>query len=244
MSIFDIFKSAPSTPTATPAASTPGQIPANTQPAPTTPGATPNGVVPAVPTGNEPVKTPLDEFSTLWETPKDSQTPNAPFSFNIDPAKMQEAVGKIDFTKVISPDTLAKITAGGADAAPAFMDALNKTVQASFMQSSLAASKMVEAAVAKTRESMEANIPSLIKNQSLNESLRTSNPAFNHPAAAPVISALQTQLQIKNPTASVSELKTMAEDYFLSLGEAFNPKKPDAAETAASKETDWTKFLA
>lgn len=242
MSIFDIFKG-PATPT-TPTPATPGQIPATTPVSTPTPGAAPNGVVPAVvsPTGDQTAQTPLDAFSTLWENPANASTPNAPFSFNVDPAKLQEAAGKIDFTKVVTPEILAKINAGGEGASTAMMEAINKTVQASFAQSTLAATKMVEAAVAKTRESVESNIPNLIKSQSLNESLRNSNPAFNHPAAAPVIAALQQQLQVKNPNASVQELQEMAQNYFLSLGEAFTPKKEDTS-SAAKGEVDWSNFL-
>jgi hypothetical protein len=229
----------------TPGAGNPGNMPdgAGTNATTNTNTTAGNGVVPVGAADNEP-KAPLDAFADIWKTDAAAGKANEPFSFNVDPAKLMEAAGKIDFAKVVGPETLAKISAGGPEAAAAFADALNKVTQQSFAQSAFASSKMVEQAVAKTRESMEANLPSMIKQQQFSNSLREDNPAFNHPAAAPVIQALEQSLQVKYPNASVNELKDMAKNYFSSLGEAFNPKVPSAAEVAKTKnEVNWDDFL-
>ena len=229
----------------TPGAGNPGQIPTNATVNSTVPGtnAAPNGIVPTG-ASEAPERTPLDTFSEIWKTDPNAKDPNAPFSFNVDPNKLMEAAGKIDFAKVVGPETLAKIAAGGTDAAAAFADALNKVTQQSFAQSALASSKMVEQAVAQTRSQMESQIPGMIKKQSLSDSLRDDNPAFNHPAASPVIAALETSLQTKYPNATVTELRDMAKNYFVALGDAFVPKTPTAAEiNKSNKEVNWEQFL-
>lgn len=213
----------------------------------TTPAAAPAPVAAPVPvTPVAPVVenvSPLDQFSSLWEP---SSTPTAPdgtlpanmFS-GTDPAKMLEAARKVDFAKSIPPDVLAKITAGGPDAAAAFMSALNDTAQRSYAQSSFASTKIVEAALAKFQEGMDQRLPSQIRNHQVTQSLRESNPALMHPAAAPIMEAMQAQLSVKFPKATVSELQGMASQYLTAFNTAANPVKSEKVSAAE----DWDGFF-
>jgi hypothetical protein len=253
MSIMDMFRTAV---TPNPAAAqvpgtpaTPGQIPAG-KPTPTEANATTaaNGVVPDG-ASNEPAKPPIDEFKDLWQPP--AVDPNAPKDtniFNVDPKKLMEAAGKIDFSKVVKPEIMARVVAGGEDGAKAMMEAMNVVTQQVYAQSSFATTKIVEQAVAKATEQFTAKIPDLVKQQQLRDSTLTENPALSHPAAQPVVQAIQTQLQLKYPNATAAELRSMTSKYFDGLLEAANaPKTAAAAEVAATKkaatETDWSTFL-
>jgi hypothetical protein len=205
-----------------------------TAPAPATPA------VPAVPTAEV---SPLDQFSALWEPTAtqgiDGTLPSNMFA-GADPAKMLEAARKVDFAKSISPDTLAKITAGGPEAAAAFAAAMNDVSQRSYAQSSFASTKIVEAALAKFQEGLDNRLPSQIKKQQVSDSLRASNPALQHPAAAPIMEAMQAQLTVKFPNATVSEIQDMASQYLGAFTSAANPKKVDAVPEAEN----WGKFFA
>ena len=200
----------------------------------------PTQVTPPAP---EPVVSPMDQFKTLWE-PTTTQGVDGTLPANMfagaDPAKMLEAARKVNFASQVPAEVLAKITAGGPDAAAAFAQAINDVAQRSYAQSSFASTKIVEAALAKFQEGMDARLPSQVKRFQVSESLRESNPALQHPAAAPIMEALQSQLTVKYPSASVNEIRDMASQYLSQFGTAINP--PKKADAIPASE-DWGKFF-
>lgn len=224
----------------------PGNLP--DQPLPTNaPQGTAGNIAPAGTTdpASNSSQSPLDAFKGLWETADTDNKNDQPIGFNVDPQKLMEAASKVDFTKVIKPEDMAAITAGGEGAAQAFMRAMNSVTQNSYAQSALATSKIVEAALAQAQEKFEAKIPAYIKKQNLSNSLREENPALSHPAAAPILTALENQLTVKYPNATGAEIKKMATDYLTSFATAATPKKPEESNgsTGGKNEVDWSTFL-
>lgn len=222
--------------------STSGNEPAPATPvaAPATPTTSTTPVVsivdPAVPVS------PLDKFSKLWEpttTPTVDGTLPANMFAGADPTKMLEAARKVDFAKSIPPEVLAKITAGGPDAAAAFAQAINDVAQRSYAQSSFASTKIVEAALAKFQEGLDSRLPSQIKKHQVSDSIRDSNPALQHPAAAPIMEAMQAQLTVKYPNATVSEIQDMASQYLTAFNSVANPPKVEKAPVSEN----WDKFF-
>jgi len=194
------------------------------------------------PTPSEPVS-PLDEFKSLWE-PNTSSGVDTTLPANMfagaDPAKMLEAARKVDFSKSIPPAVLEKITAGGPEAATAFAQALNDVSQRAYAQSSFASTKIVEAALAKFQEGLDSRLPSQIKRHQVSDSIRESNPALQHPAAAPIMEALQSQMAVKYPNATVNELKDMASTYLTKFAETARPTKKADAVPASE---DWDSYF-
>lgn len=217
-------------------------------PPPTPPQASaqtaPNGMVPAGGDKPDPNKSPEDKFAKLWETP--ATDPNAPKSDDsqnqLTPEKMLEAAGKVDFKRVLDQDSLRKISAGGDEAIAALADLLNKTAQTVYGQSTVVAQKLIESQVSKAREEFTAQLPSLVKKQTMQESLLTENPAFKKPSVAPVVTAIQNQLAAKYPNATAAELNAMAKEYLKAAAEDFNPT-PKKEPTAAERGTDWDKWV-
>jgi hypothetical protein len=186
---------------------------------------------------------PMDQFKSLWEpvnTPGVDNTLPANMFAGADPTKMLEAARKVNFASQVPADVLAKITAGGPDAAAAFAAAINDVAQRSYAQSSFASTKIVEAALAKFQEGMDARLPSQVKNFQVRESIRESNPALQHPAAAPIMEALQSQIAVKYPNATVNEIRDMASQYLTQFSSAANPVKSGPAVPASE---DWGKFF-
>jgi hypothetical protein len=222
----------------------------NNNPAPQPPhssGVTdPNGVVP--PNGADPnaPQSPLAEFKDLWQTtPTD---PNAPKNQNqgVSAEKLMEAASKVDFTKVLDQESLAKIAAGGQDAVQAMASLLNKTAQQVYGQSMVVTSKIVEQAVNQAKTDFAAQVPNLVKQQSVNDSLFTKNPAFNNPAVAPVVQAIQAQLAEKYPKATSAELTDMAQKVLTGAAEIFSPPPKNSGSSGSgskSKEEDWSEYL-
>jgi hypothetical protein len=188
---------------------------------------------------------PLDSFKSLWEpTPSDGNVDNTlPGNMfaGADPAKMLEAARKVDFAKSINPEIMSKISAGGPEAATAFAQAINEVSQRAYAQSSFASTKIVEAALAKFQEGLDNRLPSQIKKHQVSNSIRESNPALQHPAAAPIMEALQAQFTVKFPNATVNEIRDMASEYLTQFATAALPK-PKGVQVAASE--DWDKFFA
>lgn len=232
-------------PTAQPAAAT--QLPA--APAPAQQAAAGTGVVPAGSgeQGTTPNPEPLSGFADLWNPPVDDKGVAIPARvdapmFTIDDAKLMASAQKVDFSKAVSPDIMAAIQKGGPEAAAALLQALNSVSQLTYAQSAKASTQLIESAITKARESFRAELPDLVKSQSINESLRTSNPLFSNPAVAPMLNMVKEQMQLKNPNASIAEVTQMAQNYVLQFADIAAPKK-QVETTTAPGDQDWSKFL-
>lgn len=186
---------------------------------------------------------PLDQFTALWEptpapTGVDGTLPGNIFAgATLD--KMVAASRNVDFAKSIPPEMLTKITAGGPEAAAAFQAVINDISQRAYAQSSFAATQIVETALKKFNEGLDTRLPSQIKKHQVSQTIRDDNPALTHPAAAPILEALQAQMTVKYPNASVTEIKDMAKQYLTSFNTVANPVKP----TAVPASEDWGRFF-
>jgi len=254
--VMDIFKSImPAGPTGNPAQPNiptgnpnPGVGLQGTQSSPTT---APNGTVPAQDPNANPgnpgtAQSPLDAFKDIWETPA-NQDPNAnaPMFANLDPQKLMESAKKVNFAQVLTPETMAKITAGGSDAAQAFAESMNLVAQQVYAQSALATTKIVEQALTKSNERRDAELPNLVKKFSANENLLTENPILSNPALKPLVGALQEQAVRKFPNATTAEIQAQVLGYLNAVGASFAPVTPQAAAAtkAAALETDWSNWV-
>jgi hypothetical protein len=229
----------------------PGNLPPqNQQPASATNPTAPASTVAATSnTPNNGAATPdvpqgLDKFNDMWnlsdaEKPKPVESAFA----GVTPEAIQKIAGNTDFSKVVTPELLAKISAGGDEAAAAMMTALNLVGQQSYATSAEAAMKLAEAAAKKERENLLTELPNLIKQQTVSNNLRTKNPIFEHPAAAPMLKSLQEQLQLKNPTATPEQIQAKAEEFLVSFATAANPQKPQQQQANANKGTDFSDWV-
>lgn len=242
MSIMDIFRTQPVAPVAPAGTNQPQKMPGNL---PENAGAVdPNNSL--LPAGSaDALKSPLDVFDKLWDTDPNAANSNKPFSFNIDPEKLKEAASKTDFSRVLTPENLQRIAAGGTESVQAFQESLNQVAQTVYAQSAFANSKMVEAAVLKATEDFNLKIPQLLKQHSLSDSLRNKNPALSHPAANPIVKAMEYQLAQKYPDATATDLSKMAEDYLVAFASSISPVKEETIGKpgAKSNDVDWSNFL-
>lgn len=230
MSVFDIFKQAP-------AASA----------APTTPAVAANPTVPStatVPATVDPATvSPLDKFQDLWKTDPNAK-PDEPFSFNSDPSKLMETARTVDFTKVISPEVMARINGGGAEAQSAVVEAMNSVAQLTFAQAANGSTKIAEQAVAAAEARFKAMLPMLIKQHTVTDTLRTQNPLLTNPAAAPMVDALQHQFTKQFPQATAAEINSQVNDYLNSMADVITSTRPKPKEASKGrKEEDWSKFV-
>lgn len=259
MGIMDMFKSAvngnapqpqPQTPGVPPQGTTPQQtqpMPGNIPTTAATTGASSavtagNGVIPQS-TTDIAAASPLDTFKDLWKNDPNGTNKDEPY-FNVNIDALNQAASQQDFTSSITQEQLQSIASGGEDAIKAFAAALNSTARDVYAKSAYATTKIVEGALAKAEGKFQNNLPTLIKQHTLSDSLRSENPAFSHPAAQPIISALQSQLTMKFPQATESELRKMATEYLSSFASTVSPPKADATtQKPGAQEIDWSTFL-
>jgi hypothetical protein len=238
---------APSTPSATSPAN-PAELNTSGNPAlgtnPTVPATVDANGNPVTPTTPATPATPLDAFAKLWEDAPNPTGDNANAGlFNVDPEKLKAAAASVDFTKSLTPELMQQIAGGGENAMKAVMEAMNKTAQATYAQSAMATTKIVEKAVEKANADFMAKIPSMLKSQNLSNSLLEENPALSHPAAAPLIDAVQKQLTTKYPNATSSELNKMAKEYLSEFANVAVVKPAPETPKPAKGEVDWSQFL-
>lgn len=247
----DFFRPAPATPAAAntnanPNANKPGQIPdaaATASATAATGGTAPNGTIPAAANADD-NKSPLDAFTDLWKTdPNAAANVNEPY-FKVDMESLQKAAANQNFATAITPEQIAAISKGGEEAVKAFADAINSATREVYARSAFATTKIVENALAKAETKIGNKVPDLIKQYTVSDSLRTENPALSHPAAQPIINALEAVVLQKHPNATAAEQRAMALDYLTAFSAAVSPTKPDAAAVKkAAQETDWSTFL-
>ncbi len=215
------------------------------QTAPQTNGTAANGAIPVDTSTPSKSEAGLDSYKELW---KDTSDPNAKPVDNrvfgdIDGAAILREAQKIDFTKVITPELHSAIQAGGEAGTNALIQALNAVAQQTHAQGANAAALIAEQAVAKAKEQFTASLPELMRKQDTNN-LVAEDPILSHPAAAPMVAGLVTQLQSKFPTATPAELKQHAQDYFVHFSKSMLGTGLDEVANSKSKnDTDWVEFF-
>lgn len=202
--------------------------------------------------GQDPVKeakeaNPLDGFSQVWEAPKPVEGAAPAFDpgniFSLNQENMQKALASVDFAGSITPDQLTAIQGGGDEAVKALSQMLNGTARQVMGAATQASAKMIETAMTAGSSAMEGKIATQVRQQQVNSHLQDSNPLINHPAAAPMIQALSTQLTQQFPKASPAEIGQKVQEYMVGLS-ALASGKPDAAALAAksAEGTDWEQY--
>lgn len=186
-------------------------------------------------------ESPMDKFKDAFKIDPNQAGKDEPL-FNLDPAKFQENVSKLDFTKSLKPEDLQAISKGGDEAVQAFARVLNKVGQESFAAAAQFSAKLTESGVHHSRESLMKDLPSHIRRQSAANELFQNNPALRNPAAQPLIEAMQANFEKKFPNASTSEINQMVGEYFSGLSGLFTkPDDPNAKKEP--EETDFGKWV-
>ena len=200
-------------------------------------GTEPNGAIPGnAQKGDKSQEPSLEQFAKLWEP--NTVDPNAPKQtnfFDMDPKKLQETAGKMDFTKMVNPEHFQKIAAGGEEAGKAFQMAMKELGSGMYAQNMLTMTKVVEAALNDQSEKMNKQFGDQLKLHTVGEGLGSKNHAFNNPAVRPFVESIKKQLAEKHPSATPQELTDMAENYFTAAAGAFGTKKVDETKGAGDK---------
>jgi hypothetical protein len=199
------------------------------------------------PTEGKGPDSPLDAFTDLFTIDPKKPVPKDPLAeplLKLDPKTLGEAVAKMDFTKNLPPDLVAKALQGDANA---FAQALNGATRASFMQITQMVTGLIEGAVRTNNGRYDSALESRFRTFQLNSSTST-NKALEHPAAKPVVAALKSSIAQMHPELSAADVQKRAEDYFLGMSKAITSVGEEGAGGTAGNrgepaEQDWSKYL-
>lgn len=186
-------------------------------------------------------QSPMEKYKNLFQNPSNPTEQADPF--DLDPQKFQETAAKMDFTKSISKEDLAKIAAGGEDAVAALASVINKVGQQSFLAAGTFAAKAVQSGMQHTRSSLAQELPDQFRRQTAKEDLFANNPSLRDPAAEPLIVGMQQQFAKQFPNASAKEINDMVTDYLGNqLPNLFKPKQSQDTRKQSDSH-DFSSFL-
>ena len=204
-----------------------------------------NGMVPA---GSD--KSPLDVFADLWKPVevKEGQVAKPALGdpyITFDQNKIHEAARKIDFTQGIPADIISKAAAGGEDGVRALLDAVNQVARTVQAQGSLTSANIAESSLQKAGSRFSSLVPDLVRSNCISDAIRTDNPIFSNPAAAPMLKMFEQQLITKYPDATSAQITELAKNYMTSFAESINPKQPapDNKGQITGDNVDWESFF-
>lgn len=197
-------------------------------------------------TGNQPQNNPLDDFKDLFTIDPKAEPKKNPLAeklFNLDPKKLSDSAGKMNFVASIPKELLQKAAAGNDPDALAAV--INHAGQTSFQVVTNMFIGMMEQGFSKNNGRFDSVLSDRFRDFSIRSS-RPENTVLNHPAVQPIVEALKTQFASKHPDLSAAEITKKAEDYYLAVhGEIGKTQKPieDKSGSGGAKETDFSAFL-
>lgn len=230
---------------ATPAASIPAPAPTALPPGagatqPDTSNTATNGVLPPGTTAE--ATAPLDKYKELWEDkPADPNAPPVDHSIfgKVNSQELLDVASKMDFTKLITPELLAKAKEGGEEGVKALLAAMNSVGQFTYAQNANATTLLIEQAIAKHTEKLTAQLPAALR-QHATDDLIKGDPVLGHAASKPIIDGIVQKLAVSHPNDTPAQLKERAEEYLLAFSQQVLSKQSGESDSKVSRdEVDW-----
>lgn len=239
------------TPAAPAAATTPGggAGPASKQAAPANPGAAPAAMLgqqaaPAVAGPENPLDSFVDIFKPKPVDPNVQKAPTLadPLLTPLDPAAFKQQVQQANFAAAIPQDTVQKAISGDPQA---FAEAINIAAREAFSAAAQLSHGLAEHGARTAAERVTGSLDSRIRNFQI-RSQNTNNEALNHPAVAPMLNAVKTQIAQSNPQLTPEQVQQQAETYFTQMADVLVAPKQQAAmqsQQAANAPANFSSYL-
>lgn len=193
----------------------------------------------AAPAGQQ-NQSPLDSFNEAFKIDTSNAPPADTRLFGeVDPKKVMESAGTVNFLQVANPTDIEAVKAGGDEATKALGRILQAVTSASYGQSAIASTQMIEQAATLLEQRLMNKLPGQVRNTLVDTTLASSNAAFNHPAVAPLVELAKSKFIQANPTASAEEISSMTTEYMKAVAGAFSDKPDPVTAPGAQKDTDW-----
>lgn len=187
----------------------------------------------------------LDQFSALATAElKPVETFDPSKLFNVDPAKMNEEVGKMNFLEgAITQEQLAKIQEGGEGSMAAMLQVMNQVARQAFARSAALSTAVTSNALSQSLPHVETMMGQTLEQARLQDAVEAVNPALAHPVGKMFLKETMPRLRQQYPKATNIELANHANELFKQFASAINPAAPTKAEEAKAAEVDWNDWL-
>lgn len=223
----------------------------NPMAAPQNPAADPAKVPASGTSANPPAGTsgaaeanPLDAFKDLFTITENDvkNQPQDPFAsplLTFDPKKFAEAAGKMNFAAAINPELAQKALGGDVNA---FMDVINSATRSVFASATQMFTGVMEQAFKKNNGRFDQSLGSKFRDFQLTSQSPT-NPAFKHPALAPMLAGVRASISAKYPNLSANEVAQKAEEFFNVMGSVMGGATGASKTDQTPADVDWEQFL-
>lgn len=192
----------------------------------------------------------LDKFKDLWQTPTTADGKPAPLPadplrqpiFNLDPNKIVESTGKMDFLAGVPQENITKALSGDV---AAFAEVLNSAVRQAVAGVTISNGQVLNQALVENNSRIANTMPQQIKKAQLLD-MGSDDPVLSHPAIQPLVNSLKQMAFAKDPNANPAEVNATVVGLLRGLGTALTETSPEAVkarETQAKGEQDWSLFL-
>lgn len=213
---------------------------------PANPGAAPQNMQnqPGQPPAGGP-QNPLDQFVGIFQPraadPNAQKQPslNDPFLGPIDPVAFKQQVSQANFAANIPQERMQAALSGDVNA---FSEVINTAAREAFSAAAQLSHGLVEQGTRTGLERLNGTLDSRIRNFQV-RSQNTSNEALNHPAVAPMLSAVKMQIAQSNPNLSADQVQQQAEQYFSQMAEVLAPGKQQQQAPQQPAGTDFSSYL-
>lgn len=185
---------------------------------------------------------PMLKFENLWEPGKDkdgkvienkSNDSNSPYLPQIDSKKLNELVGKMDFTRGVDPQHWKDIAEGGEKAAAAVAQIVNSVGRQSFTTAFSASTKLAEQGFASSKTRFMGEVPAHVRDLFVEEGMQDSIGIMKNPAFSPIVKSVKDQYLAKFPKATPGEINNALKEYF-----SYLKNEMSTNETNQNKEID------
>jgi len=208
-------------------------------------GANPNNVIA---TQANQVVSPLAGFEDLFKNaPTD---PNAPTPFSADKIfsgynrdQIAEAVAKQTFVNP-TQEQMAAIAAGGEGAVTAMVGLMNQMAQQVYLRGIDTSVNLTQRGLSAYDNGAASRIPSQVRSQLTENAVAESNPAFSHPAVAPLVDSMRQTIMTKYPTATPAEVTALTNAYLQGFSNVVSGKADQNPADTVKPAEDWKRFFA
>ena len=186
---------------------------------------------------NQQTTNPLDAYAKMFDN--SLKAPEAPPSFNLDPATLDSVTGSMDFLKGINPEIVARAKGGDTEAIFEMMNASNRNAYRAAMEHG---SKLTDKFVGMRDDFNGKGLSGRVREELTINAISGDGKA-THPVVRQQLKEIATKLQRDNPDASPQQIADAAKKYVSDLNSAINPSASQESSKPASKEVDWDKWF-
>lgn len=186
-------------------------------------------------------KSPLDDFSVLFDNPNTDGKENLPPSLSISADKLKEHVSKLDFTADL-PNETRQALANMGDQGKVFLDLLNHVGRQAYSTAVQHNATLTDKFVGMRSEYDGKSLSSRVKSELVKSGFHKSN---SHPVVKAAQEMIAQQLQAVNPDATPDWIQEKTNSFFQLLGQQLDPNANKAdgdTNDEQSGDVNWLEF--